>query len=659
MSIILAVLAGLFLFLLLGSALLLWLTCRLLGVARPVSGPEPGEARGYTPITYRRALGVVLVYSLGILVLNLGVYFARGMVPQGSLPWLALGSLVLQLLFLLVCCRILLGTNLLQTILVPVLWLISHAVFTLAVGVGVWFFLFRTYVIPTGSMANTLLGYHKNVTCPACALPFPINSSVEVAPPGGEPAYVHGCICPNCRKPIHFASTPEMARARWLNDHPDSRAVPDPGWTSGDRILVGGGLLGAGNFPPQRLDLVTFEYPNPEALAPEGQPARVVIYVNRLIGLPGETVAIRLGDLYLLPPEQSPFEATDPQEEGKPRNHVEYTFQNDARALKMLENEKFQILRKPPAKILALRRLVYDNDHQAKDLTNRLPPRWAASAGWQGVGSGGFASSAETDTIDWLRYQHILRGNGGKPSLITDFMGYNTWQAGVHSIPKENWVGDLMLEAEVEVKKGQGQLLLELCHGVDRFQARWDLDSGNCQLVRISGDGEEVLDSKPTSLKGAGTYQVRFANFDRKLTVWVDGRLPFDEGVVYEAPEEVRPTEENDLHRPASIGSKGAALEVRHLRLWRDTYYTAASSRESPSDGDVSGFRSDDPSNWDRVFSHPRVLTMYVQPGHYLCLGDNSPESSDGRTWGSVPSRLLLGKPLFVYYPFSRARRPR
>ena len=48
------------------------------------------------------------------------------------------------------------------------------------------------------------------------------------------------------------------------------------------------------------------------------------------------------------------------------------------------------------------------------------------------------------------------------------------------------------------------------------------------------------------------------------------------------------------------------------------------------------------------------VQTFFVQPGHYLCLGDNSSESSDSRFWGSVPERLLLGRALLVYFPFTR-----
>jgi signal peptidase I len=46
--------------------------------------------------------------------------------------------------------------------------------------------------------------------------------------------------------------------------------------------------------------------------------------------------------------------------------------------------------------------------------------------------------------------------------------------------------------------------------------------------------------------------------------------------------------------------------------------------------------------------------TMYVQPGHYLCLGDNSQQSSDSRDWGLVPQRLMLGRALAIYYPLDR-----
>ena len=110
---------------------------------------------------------------------------------------------------------------------------------------------------------------------------------------------------------------------------------------------------------------------------------------------------------------------------------------------------------------------------------------------------------------------------------------------------------------------------------------------------------------------------------------------------------------------------KGTAAAVRGLRLWRDTYYTTALDGnpanpdwrdELPDDGPGVNFA--DPTTWGKLSRLP-TRTMYVQPGNYLCLGDNSPRSSDGRFWGLVPDRLLLGKALAVFYPLDRLERIR
>ena len=42
-----------------------------------------------------------------------------------------------------------------------------------------------------------------------------------------------------------------------------------------------------------------------------------------------------------------------------------------------------------------------------------------------------------------------------------------------------------------------------------------------------------------------------------------------------------------------------------------------------------------------------------VPPGNYFALGDNSANSSDSRAWGPVPERNVVGRGLFVYYPFT------
>ena len=44
--------------------------------------------------------------------------------------------------------------------------------------------------------------------------------------------------------------------------------------------------------------------------------------------------------------------------------------------------------------------------------------------------------------------------------------------------------------------------------------------------------------------------------------------------------------------------------------------------------------------------------TYTLDPGNYFALGDNSYNSSDSRNWGPVPQRNIMGRGLFVYWPF-------
>jgi signal peptidase I len=342
---------------------------------------------------------------------------------------------------------------------------------------------------------------------------------------------------------------------------------------------------------------------------------------------------------------------------------------NDAESVRLFEEDRklaperrrFVPVRKAPENVLAMKRIVYDNDHPANDLVGKQPPRWAgrADSGWAAGKENDFTLAAPgDDKTHWLQYRHLLRGEGDRPRLITDFMGYDTAEAGGHRPPGENWVGDLLLEAEVQTDKPQGELTLELTKGVDRFRARFDLATGAGKLLRVTDDGQDgqLLDEKQNVLKGGGTHQVRFANIDGRLTVWVDDALPFGDGVVYDPPQKEGPTEK-DLE-PASIGVKGAGATVRHVRLWRDTYYTVGQDTSqgidpSAPDGGRASVDFGNKETWGALAELP-VRTLYVQPGHYLCLGDNSTESSDGRSWGLVPERLLLGKALLVYYPPER-----
>lgn len=45
---------------------------------------------------------------------------------------------------------------------------------------------------------------------------------------------------------------------------------------------------------------------------------------------------------------------------------------------------------------------------------------------------------------------------------------------------------------------------------------------------------------------------------------------------------------------------------------------------------------------------------IIVPDNSYFCLGDNRPNSQDGRFWGFVPSNFLRGPAVFRYWPLNR-----
>ncbi len=124
-------------------------------------------------------------------------------------------------------------------------------------------FVFRSYVVeafvkPTGSMAPTLLGEHVDVRCPQCGYHFTVDVS-----PGTE----RTVICPMCHFPITIPANSRLS--------------------AGDRILVHKYLYSV--VEPQRWDVVVFKDPsNPHTN-----------FIKRLIGLPGESLEIIDGNIYV------------------------------------------------------------------------------------------------------------------------------------------------------------------------------------------------------------------------------------------------------------------------------------------------------------------------------------------------------------------------
>src|SRR5215208_3848268 len=103
-------------------------------------------------------------------------------------------------------------------------------------------FVTEAFVIPTGSMAETLYGYQKIVTCPKCGHEFPVNSHDEVEGRDGKRTNVVGYCCPNCRHKgdIDIRNSPQN--------------------NTGDRVLVLKPLYNIRD--PRRGDVVVFKFPD-------------------------------------------------------------------------------------------------------------------------------------------------------------------------------------------------------------------------------------------------------------------------------------------------------------------------------------------------------------------------------------------------------------
>ena len=512
----------------------------------------------------------------------------------------------------------------------------------------VWSIEAEGFVIPTGSMAPALMGRHKEIVCPECGNVYTVNADCEVDSSGSGASTGDRVVwgtCENCRFETRVDDAPSV---------------------SGDRIytmkkgLALPFLPSYGEVGPGRWEITVFKLPeDPE-----------VRYIKRQVGLPGETIRISQGDLW-----RSPADG----------------------------RELFQRLRRPIAHQQAMQVLVYDDTHRAASLQgDDRWRRWApVEPGWNETSPGLFTCSDEAPGWSELRYRHIVTDpeqwraiKAGdplpvppRPTLITDFCSYNTDltaegqrhpRAASRPWFQPHWVGDLTLSCRVNVRQAAGLLRIDLIKAGLAGRCEIDLTTGRASLHHDDATLGEPAD---TRLSVPGEHALVLANVDDRLTLLVDGTLPFGEGRTYETLAGAGlsgPTAE-DLE-PVRISTKGADLTVTGLVLKRDVYYTL-----SPGDPDYPGldgiYRSSPHALFGLLADPDRYAALGPPPshdyplteGHYMMLGDNSPWSRDGRAWGredqldpdfpgrgwdasgreswEVPESLIIGKAFCVYWP--------
>jgi signal peptidase I len=445
-------------------------------------------------------------------------------------------------------------------------------------------FVFRAYVveafvIPTGSMAPRLNGQHLEYVCPECGYHY--NVGLDELQDGRTPPSLDARpVCPQC-----FFAQDRTAQIDY-----------------GDRILVLKYFYHF--FPPQRWDVIVFKYPKDPSMND----------IKRLIGLPGETIEIRYGDVYV----------------------------------------NGSVARKPDRAQEALWMLVFDSNYP--DVSHQEHPRWKVDGDARTDGSSSqmpWTVTPRAGQTAWLSFQQ--RDEAGREIPITDFYGYDASTSYAPGLRQDgqNVVTDLDLLATVELKT-PGAVTLLLRAYADQFRAELPTAGrGKVRLIRETiGPGGAVttktLAEGPENAIAVGQpVELELANVDHKIILKVNGRRiidrtgrgRFDEDDDFDyAPAVPRQQWTGDRKNwtDVKLGVQDGSAVVRRLRVNRDVYYT------NPNRSDAS-FAID-----GRPYA--------VKVDEYFALGDNSPRSADGRFWGPIPQENLIGKAFFIYWPSAGAR---
>ena len=502
------------------------------------------------------------------------------------------------------------------------------------------------YMISTGSMAPSLLGFHKRVICPTCHITFPFGTAYDTdsdADADALSASRSTAACPNC--------------GQWGID------VSDVPRNHGDQLLVN--KQAYLYRLPSRWDVVVFRNP--------AHPTEA--YVKRAVGLPNERIQIVGGDIVA---------------DGK---IARKTYQQQVATRILVHDFNYRPYDDDAYeshwKIIE----PYDEaDHPKSSL------KWIeGSKGFQF--RGGDVRRPDKTPMSWVEYHHWIRSGGHHKSAVRlehwpedintsaipnaglvydrgasefsvtgalpreiamQLVGMSkdeTFKDAVHDLyershivpvddeygynpPEEvgtpNSVRDLMVSAHVLIQGGTGEFVMEMTNGATVFSLVFDvirrqvhlhvepLPEGTLLDSPLAYVSEDAVASAawPEKMSSDGGL-IEFSIIDKQVLVAINGK-PVMAPWLFELVDSVPAP-----RIPARFGVRGLDIRVSDLKLYRDIYYTESRSR------------------------HGIGRPYELHDDELFVLGDNSPVSHDSRRWERpvVHTSYLIGKPFLVHLP--------
>lgn len=479
-------------------------------------------------------------------------------------------------------------------------------------------FFLPLFIIPTGSMAETLAGAHADNVCPNCGYEYMIGPYRWRDARGGEHSSLPREIqCPNCH---------------WLQDteRPGSNAVKLKE-KAGDRIMVHGWAYPLGGpLGPQRWDVVVFK--NPNARSPSTPDAN---FIKRLIGLPGETIEIVNGDVFITRPGQDHPQIAHKTSEAQKSLWFPY-YNHDY----------------PPRD--PADQGYYDRRGPVRYLPHFAPV--AASGEWTGLDT----RTPRFTGLQAPRSEIIFAtkpGDPPRPGLIVDQYGYNGPRRTRDHTLQHSIVSDVRIGTDVAFEAGDGFVELNIARYDRVFFTRLYAD-GRLTLTMISPDnpdGAPLVDATRVAI-GSNPQRLTLAHVDGTVRVGFAGHTVLEsDSARYQLDIDTARRQEARPRSPRiGIAAEGVVLRLSHLLVERDVHYSRVFFHQTGRPGNgVSG--------------NPITLPDDA----YFVMGDNSPASQDGRLWspdmlgphlrqayqrgeykvGTVPARDMIGHAFLVYWP--------
>lgn len=552
-------------------------------------------------------------------------------------------------------------------------------------------FVVEPYVIPTGSMAPTLLGAHMRFTNPSSGHDWAVNHWFH-APAGTRddnpvPLPQQGGVLGGTNMgPVTVVDPLTKEEVTFTSGVP---------LRSGDRIFVLRYLWPI--FKPGRYDVVVFKWPGKSEVS----------FIKRMVGKPNEQIALFDGDVFVrtLEGENRPAEGTN-------------TWLLDG----------WKTAPKPEREQRVLWWTLFDSSVIPSKSPAGKPfagPFVSADPGWEIAGRQSYAYSGGTPTrLRWdttadkaLDYrQFFMDHNTARAArdkvrrgwhLVDTYPFDEMFQSTGLTLPGDAYnsgqvlfypISDLRLSAGVQPEKPGMTFSAVIRARGHEFRGR---------LVP-SGDGyKAVVEMRPIvdgqspeagwEAKGDGMLagvmepgevtNVEFWHADQTLQLWVNNRPAASGKYEWSLAERVRHTmgmtleevlardeAERNANRPPTFAVGGnyskpepwfelsGAATLHRVRVDRDIYYQPVRPQAT------SGGLAMDFCN----ASYPADrYNIFLGPDQYFVCGDNSPNSADGRYWttvsdpwvaqidptpGVVNERLLVGKAFLVYFPAVQSR---